>query len=371
MTKLRKVLRHRVSLIVLLVAVPILVASCMLPPSSYEVANPNVDVPDPAMITYTDNYGGFTQVYGSSSCGVAPPCAFLPTIFIPSYAETDPPTSQPQAVPFDALPSPPATTFLTWAPSVIYAGGEYVMAYGDYFDDTQVCLGFAVSQYAYTGFTALPSSVLCSPYGSQVNWLDPQFFFDTSTQQLYLLFSQEIKPGCSGGLDSSGNPLPPGPGSSLWMIPMSSNGLTQTGGYTLMLTWAQATAIKNLNLSSLGTTACLENPNILNDPNDSGGNPYDLLFSIGTWNQANSYFTGEVDCGELDNTNVGCGLDPGGGAVFNANGGGTSTLNTSSPAGNYVMYTPLTFIGQTPFRVDWVGGPTSYCDPVSDPDYCT
>ncbi len=364
MKRLRHLFTRRARLVALLVGIPVLLAACMLPPGSYQVANPNVDVPDPAMITYTDIFGEFTQVYGSSSCGVAPPCAFLPNIHVPSYAETAPPSAQPQAVPVDALPSPQANTVFTWAPSVISAGGQYVMAFGDYFTSGQVCLGFAVSANAYTGFTAVPASTRCSPYGTSVNWLDPQFFRDSATGRLYLLFSQEIQPGCTGGGAS-------GTGSSLWIVPMTSDGLSTNGGFTLLLTWAQATAIKGLNQGSLGGTACLENPNILNDPNQSGGNPYDLLFSIGTWKQPNSYFTGEVDCGQLDNTNVGCGVDPGGGAVFNQNGGGTSSWNTASPVGNYVMYTPLTFINGEPFRVDWVGGPTSYCDPIKNPNQCT
>ena len=235
------------------------------------------------MITYTDIFGEFTQVYGSSSCGVAPPCAFLPNIHVPSYAETAPRSTQPQAVPVDALPSPQANTVFTWAPSVISAGGPICDGFWGLLHVRPGLSWFRSFCECLHGLSGSPTSTRCSPYGTSVNWLDPQFFRDSATGRLYLLFSQEIQPGCTGGGAS-------GTGSSLWIVPMTSDGLSTNGGFTLLLTWAQATAIKGLNQGSLGGTACLENPNILNDPNQSGGNPYDLLFSIGTWKRPEFIF---------------------------------------------------------------------------------
>ena len=366
MKDLRRIVRVR--FLALFVGVPIILASCMMPPGNNQAANPNVDVPDPTMITYGNIFGEFIDVYGTGSCGEVP-CMGFPTLNIPSYSDTYPPAGQAETAPVEALPGPLGINwFLTWSPSVIYTGGEYVMAMTVLLNSSQACIGFAISTQAFYSFTAQPSYLQCLPYGPAAGLLDPQFFLDSSTGDLYLLFSIQVGPRCTNGGAAAGT------GSSLWVERMSSSGLGVQSGTNPqeLLSWSQAASIKSLPpVKDLGSTPCLENPNIINDANSSGGNPYDLLFSIGTWKQSGTYYTGEVDCGALNDTNLGCGLDPSGGAVFNNQGGGASTLFTNSSSGNYVMYSPLTFVDGIPFRADWVGGPTVNCDPVANPEQCT
>jgi hypothetical protein len=138
---------------------------------------------------------------------------------------------------------------------------------------------------------------------------------------------------------------------------MASNGLSVTGSPTELLTWAQAASIKNLG--AVGSAACVENPNIVNDAN----NNYDLLFSIGTYNggtpEGGQYYTGEVACLNLNDSSSGCGYNPSGGSVVIKPGGGASTLTTGDPSGNYLMFANYV----SGLRNDYVGGPTTNCNP--------
>jgi hypothetical protein len=116
-----------------------------------------------------------------------------------------------------------------------------------------------------------------------------------------------------------------GPNSKLWVIQLTTDGLTTIGSPEVLLEWSQAVQIENLDTSSLGTTPCLENPQLVLDPY----NTYDLMFSIGTWISNRTYFTGEVGCPALNYTASGCGIDPEDGSVFTTDtGGGASTWTT-------------------------------------------
>jgi hypothetical protein len=183
-------------------------------------------------------------------------------------------------------------------------------------------------------------------------FLDPQIFQDKTTGDVWLLFSDQAFSGTT--------PCGDGPDSSLWMVQLNSTGLSVTGSPIELLTWSQASSIKNLP-SSLGSAACLENPNVLNDAN----NNYDLLFSIGTYNggspEGSTYVTGEVACLALNDSSSGCGVDPSGGSVLIKPGGGASTLNTSDPSGNYLIYANYV----SGLRNDFVGGPTTNCNPAT------
>ena len=126
--------------------------------------------------------------------------------------------------------------------------------------------------------------------------------------------------------------------------------------------WDEADQIQNLDLSSLGPTPCLENPQIVTDEY----NDYDVLFSIGSYTSDSTYFTGEIGCPTLnDSSSNGCGFEPAQGTVLTPiTGGGASTLNTGNPDNNYMIW--ANYDGS--IRDDWVG-PTSACNP-EPPDGC-
>jgi hypothetical protein len=241
---------------------------------------------------------------------------------------------------------------------VIQIGGTYLMAYADPMSSGHpVCIHEAVSSNGYQ-FTAASFSY-CSYYGT--NFIDPQFFLDNKTGALWMLFSSQWN-NCGQTVGT------PGEDSALFIQQMNSDGQSIAAGTTPteLLSWDQANAIQN-KPASFGSLPCLENPNIIDD-STGGWNPYDLLFSMGTWNGGgNTYVTGEVDCTALNNTSSGCGIDPGAGSVYLNPGGGASTLFTSDASGNYVMYADWLY----GIRQDYVGGPTTRCDPSTDPHQCT
>lgn len=341
---------RRCGIVLLLIAAPIALSGCLEPPSSYANANPGVDVPDPAMVPFGNVFGAFVQVLGTFSCGRGP-CGGAGSIprNIPTYTLDYPPAGQSQQVPTDALPGfLPAGTTLSWSPSVIALGSRYVMAYTAVQNNRGACIREATAANAYGPYTST-GFFYCSSSAAH-GFLDPQIFLDSTTGYVYLLFSDQ-------SFNSAGVPCGDGPDSKLWIVKMSSNGLSVTGSPVPLLTWSQADSIENL--SNLGTSACLENPQIMNDANNS----YDLLFSIGSYNQGNpvgsTYHTGEVPCTELNATSNGCGIDPTGGSVMINPGGGATTLATNDPAGNYLMYANYL----NGLRNDYVGGPTKNCNP--------
>ena len=348
---------RNVGLIALLAAAPIIFSSCLEPPGSYSPANPGIDEPDPAMQPFGNAFGAFTQVIGGESC-VTVPCAqgIIPDNF-PTYTLLYPPAGHSTQNPTDAMPGPHflKSDTSSWAPSVIQLNGLYVLAYGANQNNRLSCIGEAYATNPYGPYT--DTGFLYCSISTVHGFLDPQLFKDSRTGNVWMLFSDQAFSGPT--------PCGNGPDSSLWIVQMTSNGLSVSGSPVELLTWAQADSIQGLPY--LGTAACVENPNIVNDVN----NNYDLLFSIGTYNQGNpqgnTYVTGEVACLNLNDSASGCGYDPsGGGTVINPSngstslgGGGASTLTTGDPAGNYLMYAQYI----NGLRNDNVGGPTTNCNP--------
>ena len=363
--------------VLLSIGVPLLFSSCLEPPAGgYHLAlqgtsctenvngtNPvavdcAIDEPDPSLQPFGNIFGAFTQVYGSGGCGAYQCMGFAYPIFrIPTYTLLYPPVPTTGNVTVtdalcDGAGTCQMTSGFTWAPTTIYVGGQYVMAFANP-NTGHNCIVEATSSdgFHYT----LRAFQLCSSNPSSSWLIDPQFFLDNSSGQLYLLYSDELQSACLGG-----------PGSAIYIVPMSSNGLTPAGNPTELLDWNEADAVQFLP-SNLGTTPCLENPNIIND-STGGWNPYDLMFSIGQYNLygGSTYVTGEVDCLALNDTGTGCGVDPGAGSLL-VGEGGTTTLNTSNASSNYLMYAQGIF----GLRQDFVGGPTTRCDPSTDPNVCT
>lgn len=309
------------------------------------------------MIAFGNVFGAFTQVLGTESCltmTYSVPCAngTQPTN-IPTYTLLYPPVGHSQQIPTNALPPPYhlSTTTNSWSPSVIELDGLYVMAYTAIQSNRSACIGEAYSSVPYGPYT--DTGFLFCSVSTAHGFLDPQLFQDTTTGDVYLLFSDQ-------SFGPTGTPCDDGPDSSLWIVQMSSNGLSVTGSDTELLTWSQADSIQHL--PNLGGSACLENPNIVNDPN----NDYDLLFSIGTYNggtpEGSQYVTGEVACLGLSDAASGCGINPAAGSALINPGGGASTLYTNAPSGNYLMYANYV----SGLRNDYVGGPTTDCDPITN-----
>jgi hypothetical protein len=332
----------------LLAVLALVLSGCLQPPTSYSSANPNYDVPDPAMTGEEVGSTVWTQVFGTTSCGTACPHNQLPTINIPTYAIPYPPTGSSAQVPSEALKKLPSGVAFSWAPSVTYLGGQWVMLYVQIFGTHAGCIGEATStdgvHFTHNSFQYCSPDDL--PQDGSHGYLDPSFFVDNSGN-VYMLFSEEW-PGGSPSVACDD-----GPNSRLWIVPLASNGLSASGSPTDLLDWDEADSIQALP-SNLGPGACLENPQLVNDPN----NGYDLLFSIGTYSSNSTYVTGEVACTALNDTSGGCGIDDEGGSVLITPGGGASTLQTATPSGNYLIYAKW----DSNVRDDYVG-PSTECNP--------
>lgn len=351
----RRVLLRRMLLLPVL-AIPLIASDCLVPPQDYAAANQGWDVPDPAMVTEAFSPAYWTQVYGSSSCGDVA-CAYgITTIDIPSYSISYPPSGHsPQSV-TDALDGwhPTSDYKYTWAPSVLYVDGEYLMIFASVFGSKGSCLYTATSA---VGFTFSNETQLACPPPSEStthNFVDPSIFID-SDHTIYVAYSDETRQAnCHGSNNAKGT------GSTIMIQKLSSNGLSRVGNPVTLLTWGEATEIGELSVSSLGSNPCLENPQI---DLDNGGY-YDLEFSIGEWESNATYDEGEVACVGLNNTTSGCGYDPTGGDVISTgDGAGASTLTTGYPSSNYMIEAGWNSAGT--IRQDFVGS-TSYCDPTVD-----
>jgi hypothetical protein len=173
------------------------------------------DFPDPSILLYKGVYYGFaTQNFTGSSQSI---------INVQTSTSVD--GVNWTASDIDALPNLPSWAIPgdTWAPSVAYNGGEFVMYYvATQASNHDQCIGLAVSdapQGPYTDHSSSP--VVCQDSGND-NYggsIDPDIFVDNGVS--YLIWK------------SDGNHL--GSSTSIWSQSLSSNLLSLTGSPTSIL----------------------------------------------------------------------------------------------------------------------------------------
>jgi hypothetical protein len=218
----------------------------------------------------------------------------------------------------DALAGPPdylsGPNYYVWAPTVRYFGGRYLMMFSAQQSDGRMCISVATSSSRSGPFNIVEVNgrdyKLCSSNG---NVIDPQLYIEGSTA--FFLYSK-----IADNLSSS----------EIRIQPLGAFGLP-TGGYSTLVTLNQARAA--LDGQNLGSRAVIENPALVRDPY----NGYDLLVSMGTWNQPGAYHTIEIPCIERYRN---CLPSNGGppGNTLGTNPGGLSLLQDQSPNLNYAIW---------------------------------
>ena len=233
----------------------------------------------------------------------------------------------------DALPTPPSwyggSDYL-WAPSVRFIDGQYLMVFSaSPAGGGGNCVGMATSSDALT-FTPVDSFELCDSYFI----VDPYLFVNPNDGTVWLYYS-----------DENGNQT-----GTIEAQQLSADGMSLEGSPTAILSYSQ---VSSLNPSE-GSAAYLENPAFVADPDYGYG--YDLLDSLGTWNDTDTYATIEVPCSSDDG---GCQPSQGQlvmGPAYGDDPGSASLLSDGSPAGNVMIWDQ--WINGA--RVDFAGPTTAY-----------
>ena len=327
---------RRAAAIAVVVAAATLATACLAPPSSpVQLTNFNGEfdpgAPDPAGILtstnqaqiYYTSFGTFTDTvsWNLSNNNVGPEGTALTAM--PTW--------------WDAKRGP-------WAPTVRQLNnGKYLMVFSA--SQTSLigdgnCLGVAESTQPASGFVPNSSIEWCDS-NRNTFWVDPQLFI-ASDGTLWLYYSREWAPGGGSEIDAQ---------------QLSANGLSFKGSPTVMVSYAD---VQNFNSGENGSRAYVENPSFVADPY----NGYDLLVSVGTWDDSGSgYSTVEVPCLA---TNGSC-VPSKGGRILSTNTGqgiygpgGASLLTDSSPTGNWMVFAAYQLPGAEANGVrETFGGPTS------------
>jgi len=209
---------------------------------------------------------------------------------------------------YDALPTLPGGIGAgnTWAPTVQYIGGQYVMWFVAVPPRNS---GYAAEMDVATSSSALgPFTTLTAYYWSRDQadgMLDPYLYQDYhGNWWLYLSIENPS--------DHSQN--------LIYAYPLNSSGDAFVGNPTSLIDYnSMANAWSQSGGGSLGNNSYIENPAFVTDP--QGTYPYNLMMSLGTWNQSNSYYTINIAC----NTTTGpCGW------TLNELGGFHSAINQGS-----------------------------------------
>ncbi len=196
------------------------------------------------------------------------------------------------------LPSWATSAGMTWAPSVIYLAGRYVM-YLTVADNRsgRQCITTATSPNAAGPYTFLRTHPLqCAERGS----IDASPFVDTS-KHVWLIWKNEPTESETARIVAA---------------PLDFSGLEITGPQTTLLTGSSAGGYTNIEGPSVVRTA----------------HGYRLFFSTGNW-KASTYRTGYADCASLEKACTVIDADwlssadgltgPGGLEVFRATDGST------------------------------------------------
>lgn len=274
------------------------------------------DAPDPAAAVVSP---GVAQVYTTqANWQNVPTFTWNPSSTAPVTGSTT-----------DALPNVPAWVAPTstgfwnvWAPAVRKTSGAYTLHFSASRAGGAMCIGAARSATAAGPFTAA-SGKWCDPLGDDsAGQLDPYIFRDTDAS-VWAYWSRQRSP--------NGN-------SEIMVQQLTFDAMNRIGTPKVLLRYSDVTPY----VSNLGTSSFIENPAIVGDPY----NGYNLLVSIGSWNQPGKYHTFELPCLQRNDQ---CLPSYGGvlplAASGSTNTGGASLLTDASPDGNYLVYhanTPAT-----------------------------
>jgi hypothetical protein len=281
----------------------------------------------------------------------------------------------------DALPTLPTASdgVYTWAPTVRYIDGHYLMMFSEGISGRANCIGAAISSTGFT-FTPINSWTFCSGTAN-VGFLDPYLFSDPSTGDTWLLYSRQWWDGAAGTTPESEidsvqiDPAGIESGADNCPFPVADCGLLSTNYQ--MITFQDVVGLikpgtDDFTPGAAGTNDRIENPAIVADPY----NGYDLTFALGSWYLPN-YQSGEDACllayGDCIANNSleitcqqGCGGDQYSNQMYNSPGG-FSFLYDASPTNNYTIWHSFRDPGTCPpnglnplcaVRDDW-SGPTA------------
>jgi hypothetical protein len=220
----------------------------------------------------------------------------------------------------DALPTLPSWTNgnLVWAPSVRKLDGRYVMYYSASRAGGANCIGMATAAAADVAFTPVEVH-WCG--GVDAGFLDPYVFIDPAGTP-FLLLSVQVGPGG---------------GSFIASQQLSGDGLGFRGPSRILMTFGDARSMAGDG--PLGSSAFVENPAVVADP----FNTYDVMASVGTWNEPGAYTGVEEACFGIAPQGSPC--VPARGGRFVVDGGyrpgSLSMLHDSGPDGNYAFFGQL------------------------------
>jgi len=246
-------------------ACSILLSGCLAPNGDVDRVT-TFDGPDPAAVQLTSDV---VEVY-TTAAGFS----FVPTFHWTKSTNTL--SNVHDALPPSSLPSwvgpyAPGIPTEVWAPTVRFIANRYVLMFSASRPGGAHCIGAAVSSAAEGPFSPVNSVAWCDPNPS-VGYLDPQLFADLDGS-IWLYWSRQWS--ANGGSEIRGQQL-------------SSDALSRLGGESVLVSYAD---VARLASGSLGNNSYVENPAVAIDRH----NGYDLLVSIGTWDQP-GYREVEIGC---------------------------------------------------------------------------
>lgn len=297
-----------------LMTIAAVASGCLITSGTGPLNVTTYDAPDPAGVVLTSST---SQIYTTDSGGRN----------IPTFTMTSTGTSYTTGTVTDALPTLPSWVVPygaekhtdTWAPTVRFIGGQYVMLFTGSMA-TNLCIGEATSPTAAGSFTPVNNGGWCYP---GYNALDPSLFV-AADGSVWMYWSKQSGGGGAGR-------------SEIDVQQMSSDGLSRKAGSSpiTMLTFSDAATIGG---GPVPTNGLVENPAMVADPY----NGFDLIASVGVWGDS-SYHTVELPC-----TGTSSGCLPNDGAIqlqtnASMNGpGGASVLQDTTPVGNTMVFAART-----------------------------
>jgi hypothetical protein len=321
--------RRNIPAAVIAVVTGLLVSGCLLPPTSPAEIYSG-DGGDPAMVGTGSGTGlaYTTAAYMNGEYGTFADFGNVPAFGIKF------PSMSPTTFEFDALtnPNPLDDELQTYAPSVRFIDGRYLMMYSFGTMNHANCLGAATSSNAYS-FTDDDSWYLCSPNPNE-GFFDPDLFIDVN-DNIWLFYADEDNAADIHQIDAQ---------------QLSSTGLGLFGSPTVLLTLADISAVTSGH--NLGSNPQIENPSMTSDPY----NDYDLTYSFGTYTSNSTYNTAEIPCVYVNSSCL-----PNYGGVIISGAGGASTVYDNTPATNYEIFAEVngSYKGSV-IRNDYGGATAAY-----------
>lgn len=249
--------------VLLLLAISLATTGCLVPPGHpVKIPSGLADGPDPAA---NPVWWGLDEVYTTQSGFFNIPSYWF-NIFNNQTGNLH-----------DALPHPPSwVSGQIWAPTVRFVDGRYLMLFSAQPTDRwEHCLGAATSSDGQV-FQPVEWYKTCYP-GSGIGYFDPYLFY-APNGDLWMLYSQEAPIGGPFGSQIRTQLLNPDGLSGVPRVNYELTGFADVAGAA----------------GNTGTHALVENPAMVADPD----NGFDLLVSVGTWDQLGAYSTVEVGCSE-------------------------------------------------------------------------